>query len=152
MVQPKTICHPFITQHFLDPGSGDVLERSRVSWTEYGAHLLCGEKQRESITCLHSALVVSSKRPEDAAVQFNSKWRRSSHVYSQNIHDSIPDRSHDHVSEHEIRMILTQQAFPIFHVEIPFSRMYCGIWNTITQGALSLLLRGRLYPATCGSM
>lgn len=99
MVQPETICHPFVTQHFLDPGSGDVLERSRVSWTEYGAYLLCGE----NITCLRTALV--------AAIQFDSKWQR--------CHDSIPDRSHDHVSAYEISMILTQQAFPIFYAELP---------------------------------
>lgn len=50
-----------------------------------------------NITCLHTGHVMSSKHPEDSAVQFVSKQWRSRRVSSQNTHCSILAGSRVHV-------------------------------------------------------
>lgn len=74
-VHPKLAFHSFTAHHFTDIGSGEILFWSFTNGKKFQAMDACGSKglqrknnRTQTLKCLHTARVVSSKCLQDAAV------------------------------------------------------------------------------------
>lgn len=99
IVRSKLEFYPCVRHRYAD--GGGVSQRMSTVATE---------QRKKNRTCLHTARVVPSVRPEGAAVQFDSKRGRDRHVFSRNIRRSLQAESHVHVGAHEVNGLCSKSS------------------------------------------